>query len=1032
MARSRPESASVISAPSKVGSLTIRLLGPNNITFDGRPLGTDSGKPIPDKTAALLNYLAVEAQPVPRATVSELLWPGNRDANLRVAISQIRRLRGARSWWQDSSNLAVNATVDLFAFEQAVAQRDYNLALQLWGDSADPQHHLLADLQLQKFPEDFQVWLESLREDAFRCYLEALYLGSLDLEAQGELQRAQMFALELIDHNPFHEAGHQQVMRLLLRDGDPTGAIVHFEDFRRSLQSEALPPPLQETTHLFRQAQKALVAKQHVRKNSISAFRSQLMDHPNQFVGREVESALLLATLRKPRQKLVTLLGPGGAGKTRLAIEAASKAAEQYPGGVVFVPLDGIGDAQHLLQALAHALGLAHDSQQLAEVKDRLQARSYLLVLDTFEHLLESATTVNELVTASAGSILVTSRAPLRLRREETYTVLGLPFPQYPHDPRFEEHAAVRFFLQCARRSHQDFTLDPEHQEPFLRICRFVNGMPLYLEHLASWIRLLSIPEIAQELEAGLELFTWSHLDLPKRHRRLDLVLEQSWNRLPHGAQKAFASLSLFRGGFTRSAAREVAESTLGDLRLLHERAFLHTSNSRRFELLDTHRHFAANKLSENPGLMAAALARRATHFQGLVHEAQRGLTGADLKQWLAVLDADLDNIRALLGWAMEERHAGLGLDITSKLAAYWEYRNLHHEASGYLDAFLGAYRGHDELRAASLRTASCLHQSCGNMRRSEELNDEAIKLFKELGNMRGLSTVLVRAGVIHAQRGDLRKAVSYFQECLTIEDALGDESGASVALLNIGIALTDLRDYERAWDYLGRAQTLKCRISDEYGIVLTTLSLASLATELGRLNEAESLLEKAIAHCDDLGLTAEKAHALIALGWLWTSRDDLHQSERLLQEGLRLARDSEDLASESQALAHLGTVARLRGDRETALRWYRKAWPLQLQMEDATAILGTVVNCLLVAAEGEHWFLVASLLGAVEAYEANIGKRLTTEDRSNIETHYARSERALGQAAARKARKAGKASLLEDTVAAGLQFLSEPGRNEQ
>lgn len=978
-------------------AVELQLLGSPVASYAGAPLRNGDGKPLSSKVVALLCYLAVEGRPVPRREAAALLWPGLNNANLRVALSQLRSCAGAHLWLQGGESLGLAATTDLARFEGAVDDGMFEQALAIWGETTDPQRHLLAGAERQ-LPEEFlDLWLAPRREDAYRRYLRALYQGALEAELLGEHQRALEWGRRLTSSDPLHESGHQLVMRLLHRLGEHQAALGQYEELRHTLRTEGLPAPLPETALLARQAQGAQEAQQREQAKTSESLHARLASLPTPFVGREREVKEVTALLTGASGRLLTLQGAGGAGKSRLALEVARRAASRFPDGVVFVPLEAIDDPALLEGAVAAALGLNPSAGEGGRERLLSQARGRrLLILDNFEQLLEGAELVDELAAHTAGAVLVTSRASLELRREQLYEVAGLEAPQDPTSPAFEENAAVRLFVQSARRADPDYRLDGADAEAFVQLSRFVAGMPLFLEHLATWTRLMPVRAMLAELESSLELFATPHVDLPERHRRLDLVLERSWELLPARSKKTLAELAVFRGGFTREAAREVAGADLPTLKGLLTHAFIRPAQGGRFGLFESHRQFALGKLLTGPGA-AGAFARRAKYYAAFAAEASAGMRTGEQALWLQRLDAELDNVRALLAWAEAEGAAAVGLQVSTKLSAYWEQRGLWREGLAYLTTFLARAGEEQPNYPDALRSASHLHQLTGNMGEAGALLDRAIEAYRKQGDQAGLASGLIRAGVFHAQRGELRRTVDFFEQSLAIHEELGDDYATSITLLNLGVAYSDLYDYPASRAYLERALVMKRRVEDTYGLVLATSSLAFLAVYEGRLEDADPLIEEALAGCAELGLLAERSYVLITAGWLARERGAFAAARTTFEEALSIAREIDDRVGESHALAHLGFLSHLQGDRGAALERYARALPIQYELESAVTVLGSLFALALVAEGANDPARAARLYGAVAALEARSDARLTARDREALEAVHASVAARLG-----------------------------------
>lgn len=1000
--------------------LDVKVLGEPDVRFGGLPLRLPSGKRPFAKTMALLYYLAIEQRPVPRQELRERLWPGQNDANLRMALGQLRNCPGAAAWFDDGVSPSIQASTDLEAFERCMATGDYAQALALWKGSPDPQKHLLAGIENQKLPDDFlDLWLTPKRQDACSRYLEALYHRAQELELQGRAEDALNLAYTLVQHDPLHESGQLLVMRLEHQRGQHEAALTQYEKLRQALAKELegrAAQPLPEIEALAKQIRRALEETQRARAANLKTLHDKLSSQATSFIGREQELEQALGLLSASDGRLLTLYGPGGVGKSRLALELAKRATPDFPDGVVLLELDGLEDPTLLPSSLAQALKIELRGQRdpKALVLEHVAERRLLLLLDNFEQLLEGADFIEALAAASPGSrLLVTSRVRLNLHRENLFEVTGLAYPSDPEAEDFLNYDAVRLFLQTARRAQPSFQLTDEDLAPLMRLCEFVGGMPLYLEHLAAWTRLMSLPAIAEELGKNLELFSSAHRDLPERHRKLEVVLESSWQLLSEDEKKILASLSVFRGGFTREAAKEVAGAGLASLRALVDKSFLYLRGLDRYSIHPPTRAFVERKLSAN--FAKKVLQSRAEYFLAFVRKAREGFSTSEQVAWLARLDQEIDNLRALLEWASQENEIELGLELTAKLTPFWEVRGLWREGLDYAEPFLARAKKQDAQYAAALQNAAILCRQAGTLDRAEALLQRARDVYSMLNDVNGMAATLTSLAIIAAQRGQLNQTIKYFQQCLAIEGR-GDYQ-TSITLLNLGVAHSDIQDYPAARHYLAEALPLKRKVGDKLGLAIASSALGNIEMYEERYDEAEPLLEEALTIFREIGSKIDMAYVLISLGWLARERRNFKKARHQFKESLQLAKDGHDTRGESHALAHFGFLAYLEEDYEGALRYYRQALPLQLEIEEMSSVLETFAALAFIAGKQRDWARVMSLCGIISRLEAQSDSRLRARDQSQLKAWQDQARRELKDKAASRFSQRGKDMTIEQAV---------------
>jgi predicted ATPase len=338
---------------------------------------------------------------------------------------------------------------------------------------------------------------------------------------------------------------------------------------------------------------------------SLSSHPNNLPRQPTPLVGREEELVEIAELFSKPDCCLLTLVAPGGMGKTRLGLQATAEQSDFFRHGVYFVPLAGVTSSENLPATIAAALNLSfYGAEDLeSQLQSYLHEKQLLLLLDNFEHLIDGAGTVADILSiAPEVKILVTSRERLRLQAEWTFEVTGLPVPENGSLEAAEEYGAVELFLQSAHRAQPGFSPSPEDLQAIVRICRLVDGMPLALELAAAWVNTLNCKEIAAEIQQDLDLLATEMHDVPRRQRSIRAVFDHSWNDLSTAEQSSFKQLSVFRGGFNRLGAQEVAGATLRILSALINKSLLTRDDAGRFQIHELVRQYAAEKLGEDEG----------------------------------------------------------------------------------------------------------------------------------------------------------------------------------------------------------------------------------------------------------------------------------------------------------------------------------------------------------------------------------------------------------------------------------------------
>lgn len=647
-------------------TLNLRLLGTPQVSLNNAPV---SGF-ISAKSQALLYFLAVTARPHSRDSLAALLWGDMPEAqaakNLRNALSNLRSLVGTHleiNRDDVSFNRLAPYWIDVEYFTQSLADENGKRDLGVLHNAVE----LYQSDFLEGFnPADalgFDEWLVGRRSMLKGLMLQALHTLVVRHLEREEYAAGIEYANRLLTIEPWREETHRHLMILLARSRQRSTALAQYETCRRVLKTELGVEPMPETVDLYNRIRAAAAPPPH-----------NLPPQPTAFVGRESELAEIAAYLNNPNAQLLTLTGPGGIGKTRLALEAASHCVDpdtnvgmRFSDGVFLVPLvtesvaSGGPPSRTLLEAMADALGfdLQGPVHPQARLLNYLHDKDMLLVLDNFEHLVDEARQLGDLLRlAPKVKLLVTSRARLNLQEEWLIEVHGLVVPanvEALKDPR-ADYSAVSLFVQQARRVRAGFTLTDADTSSIIRICQLVEGVPLCIELAASWLRVLTCREIAAELEKGLDFLTSTLQNVPERHRSLRAVFDHSWNLLSPAEQTTVRQLSVFHGGFQREAASRVVGASLPMLAGLVDKSILRRNAVGRYEIHDLLRQYAEEKLQADPPAYAQIGNLHCRYYAELMVQHQAQLKSEDVSVAITELNAERENVRAAWNWAMSQR----------------------------------------------------------------------------------------------------------------------------------------------------------------------------------------------------------------------------------------------------------------------------------------------------------------------------------------------------------------------------------------
>ena len=610
---------------------------------------------------------------------------------------------------------------------------------------------------------------------------------------------------------------------------------------------------------------------------------TNLPPQPTALIGREQELADVVDLLRRSDVRLLTLTGPGGAGKTRLALQAAADMLDDFSDGAFFVMLAAIADSSLVLPAIGEALGVKESGGlSLAEaVADFLRERELLLVLDNFEHVAEAAPQVIELVLeGSSLKALVTSRAPLRVSGEQEYPV-----------PELAEADGVALFSERARAMKPDFRVNGD-APAVAEICQRLDGLPLAIELAAARAKVLSPSALLARLEERLPVLTGGARDLPDRQRTLRNTITWSYELLDESEQKLFSRLAVFPASFTLEAAETICEAELDTLTSLVEKSLARQAEGR-FRMLETIREYAGECL-EASGEADQIRRRHLDFFLALAGEAEIDLeVERQFSSWLELLEVEHDNFRAGLESARELGERRLELRLASALGLFWEGRShLDEGRKRITEALACDPEAPLSLRAVALRHSALMAHKQGDFKTARALTEEAAAGQEAAGDLRGLANSLNLLGVVSMGERDFEKAKAFHDQSYTIREQLGDEGGIQRSLHNLGLVALDQGDFVEARKKLeaGLALAREKKFERQIANSLTDLGFAVLGQ--ARYEESRNVFGEALRRCSELHWKENTAYVLVGLAAVFTEADDLERATRLLAQAASLGEE--------------------------------------------------------------------------------------------------------------------------------------------
>ncbi|MDP9380988.1 MAG: AAA family ATPase [Chloroflexota bacterium] len=611
-------------------------------------------------------------------------------------------------------------------------------------------------------------------------------------------------------------------------------------------------------------------------------------------IGRERELGALGGLLEQGA-RLVTLTGPGGVGKTRLALQLAGDLSEMYPDGVAFAPLAPLADAGLVIATIARSLGLTETGGQSLRdtLHSYLRGKRMLLVLDNFEHVMVAAPEVAELVMSSGGvSMLVTSRAPLRLRGERECPLQPLKLPELTRVPEVREvesNPAVELFVERARAIAPGFRLSQANAAAVAAICRRLDGLPLAVELAAARIRAMSPTELLARLDSVLPLLRGGARDLPERQRTMQATIQWSYDLLGTQGQELFRRLSVFAGGWTLEGAEVVGstppvalEAVFDLLSELVEQSLVIATPGEvmRYRMLEPIRQYALRLLEES-GQAEEVRERHARFYLALGEAAESELKGPDQVEWLERLGWEHDNLRAAMARLLDRGDTESAARMGWGLARFWWMRGHFSEGRRWMEMLL-AQDPPPSARAWAQLTLGVLAYGQADYERAAPAIEESLVLYRRIGHERAITMATSMAGPVEIARKNYERGAALVEEALRRYHQEGDTWGGAVLITYFAAMPLSQGDFERATELSEKGLALSREIGDRISIYASLYNLASIAQARGDSREATRLFGEALVLSMEMGDLGNSAYCLEGLAGVSTAEGEMERAARL------------------------------------------------------------------------------------------------------------------------------------------------------
>lgn len=998
-----------------MSQLKLFLFGAPRLEQDGRGVEISLRKAF-----ALLIYLAVTKQPHSRDALATLLWPESDQrsarASLRRTLYWLNQALGDGTLAVESENICIDPQAEVW-LDIDEYQRKLDGCLSndeaLEGISSECLERLevAASLYTGEFiagftlPDShaFDEWQFFEGESLRQAFVQVLVRLVQVYAARDDYNQSIQYARRWVALDPLNEPAHRQLMQLYARAGQNSAAIHQFETLKKVLGEELGVRPDPETNSLFEQIRLGKLSSKLPLKEPLPATQSSpapqpapLHNLPSQltsFVGRQEELRRMIGLLNDPACRLISVIGPGGIGKTRLAIQTGFQILEEnarlLPDGVCFVPLDALNSAESIVPAIAKALNFTSFSEgdrPRKQLLDFLRQKQMLLILDNFEHLLDKdgiQLVVDFLAAAPQLKIIVTSRLRLNIHAEQVLAVSGMPVPETGILSRGDDptthaapYGALELFQQSARRVQPEFELTPENLAGVVRVCQLVQGMPLGIELAAAWIEVLSPAEIANEIEHSLNFLETDWQDVPERQRSLRAVFEASWRGLTEPERDVFKKLAVFQGGFRREAAQEIAGASLKMLLALTNKSWLQRTEDGRYQVHELLRQYVREELQATPAVWQAARGPHCRYYMEFVLARGELMKGQLQPAALDEVAAEFQNIQAAWQTLLDERRFDLMVGMLYGLVRFCTARVMVDELWLMLETACQVTSTENEDPAAILTACiftiqSWLHldftdspfgedkEKIGRAWRLVTERNAALKMgFWRIVLVEKYAWLVDRADglqkleelVAELRQSDDRWLLGYglvawgtllrsihqrqaakqaLLEALSIYRGGGAYLEWSHVLRLLGALMKEQQSYEEATSFLAEAGELALKANDDLKRAEILWELAHVRRNQGDFDEAFRLFREQRRVASEAGLRYIEARALSTYSIEATRYGNLQKAKEARRESLAISQEINDPNGIAWSYWEMGEIFRLEGDLDTARQWYSIALEL-------------------------------------------------------------------------------------------------------
>lgn len=691
---------------------------------------------------------------------------------------------------------------------------------------------------------------------------------------------------------------------------------------------------------------------------SLSAYIHNLPVQTTPFLGREKELLEIEHLLQMPECRLLTIIGPGGIGKSRLALQAAADMIEIFPQGVFLISLAPLNSVQFLISAIADQIKFSfysrHDPKE--QLLNYLSEKKILLILDNFEHIIEGASIITEILkNAPQVKIIVTSREMLNLQGEWLYQVQGLEFSA-GEKVDVGDFSAVQLFLHSARRIRTDFTPSGKEMNYIVRICQLVSGIPLGIELASSWLRILSLEEITKEIERNLDFLTSRMRDLPERHHSMLAVFEYSWNLLSTAEKEILARLSVFSRKFSRTAAEKIAGATLSSLSSLVDKSLIQRDSLGYYEIIGVLRQYAGEKLRTMPEVEQQTMNLFYEFYAEFVDRIKEDFQSAQDVSIVTEVKNELDNIRTAWSGIVEKGDEKLIEKSLNGIFLIYDANGWFKEGAESLQTIIDRLGKkekrvkHSKLIESPLigkiynKQAKFLYQ-LGFYEDAIKLLNRSFRIARKYINKEDISAYFNALGNVLYMRSQFEEARKMYNNWLEIAKELNYEKQIAGAYNNLGVISYVLGEFDKAKELFEKSKMIAEKIGYKKGVAFANTNIALVLHATGNHQEAKKIFLEELNFDQEFGDKINVANTLNNLGLVHKAPNEIDDAKEVFEQSLKIRQEIGDRMGITISLNNLGDIAYIQKRYEDARALFSEWQRISQRLNDARSEMKSYMN---------------------------------------------------------------------------------------